>query len=243
MKVAVVIIFVGTKTRDLCLLDRGGLSMLEFLKNKSGRMSVLPPKAVPLPPPRDSGSTSIEAALSQRHSTRLYESGSITLGCLGQLLWAAQGVNRHEGRRHRTAASAGALYPLELHAVVKKVAGLESGVYRYQPDTHSLQMTIRGDLTRELATAAYDQMWIDDSAVVLVMAGVYHRTMSKYGARGERYVHMDCGIAGGNVYLQCVSMGCGVCYVGAFDDHSVGALLRMEKNERPLCLMPVGPVK
>jgi len=64
----------------------------------------------------------------------------------------------------------------------------------------------------------------------------------KYGEQGVRYVHMEVGHAGRNVYLQAVSLGLGTAVVGAFDDDEVERLLQMQDDERALCIMPVGRV-
>ena len=70
---------------------------------------------VKLPEPRRESETSAEAALRGRRSVREFNPDALTLSAVSQLLWAAQGITDSEGRR--TAASAGALYPLEVYFV------------------------------------------------------------------------------------------------------------------------------
>jgi SagB-type dehydrogenase family enzyme len=140
----------------------------------------------------------------------------------------------------RAAPSAGALYPLEIHVVVHAVEGLDPGVYHYSPTEHSLILRIPRDLRAELSGAALQQASIRNAPVTVVIAGVVDRTAAKYGDRGERYVHMEVGAAGENVYLQAGSLGLGTVFVGAFDDGGVAQVLELPGDQRVFGLMPLG---
>jgi len=195
-------------------------------------------RAVPLPAPVLDGSRSLESVLRERRSVREYAHAPLTLAEVAQLAWAAQGVTETAGRR--TAPSAGALYPLELLLVAGEVEGLASGVYRYRPATHDLLALTRGDLREPLAAAGLGQEWLASAPCVLALTAVYARTTGKYGARGERYVHIEVGLAAQNVQLQATALGLGSVLVGAFDDERVRTQLGLEEDERPLALLPVG---
>ena len=191
-----------------------------------------------LPEPETSGAMSVEQAIAQRRSLRHY-SGSLVLADVSQLLWAAQGETHPDG--YRAAPSAGALYPLEVYLVTGNVNGLSIGFYRYRPGKHDLVQLGTTDLRRELASAAYDQSFMQTAAAVLVITGVYERTRKKYGQRARRYVHMEVGLAAENVYLQAEARGLGTLIMGAFDDERVQAVLGLPDDHQPLGLMPVGP--
>jgi SagB-type dehydrogenase family enzyme len=181
---------------------------------------------------------SVEQALHERRSLRDYRDAPLTLDELSQLLWAAQGLTHPAG--WRTAASAGALYPLELLAAVGQVDGLAAGVYRYSPEHHSLTLIRTGDQRAALSVAALGQESVAQGAVVLALAGVYERTSGRYGQRAQQYVHMEVGIASQNIHLQAVSLGLGTVFIGAFQDDRVQTILGLAADERPLCLMPIG---
>jgi SagB-type dehydrogenase family enzyme len=193
----------------------------------------------------------VEQALLERRSIRRYDSGPLTLEELGQLLWAAQGITHRvpesppgfpwEWRGgYRTAPSAGALYPLELYAVVGHVDGLRPGLYRYVPVEHALRAESRGDLRAELARAAHGQTVVSSAPVSLLFAGVPARTAAKYGERAGRYVHMEVGAAGENVFLQCESLGLATVFVGAFDDQKAKQAIGLPAGEDVFAIMPVG---
>lgn len=195
-------------------------------------------RLISLPQPSTIGNLSIEEVLLTRQSTRTYSKEPLLLSEISQLLWAAQGITRKDGKR--TAPSAGALYPLEMYVVCSKVHGLDPGVYRYIPDRHSLEQVLSGSKQKELFPVTLKQQSIQDSAAILVMAGVYSRTAQKYGKRAERYVHIETGHAAQNVFLQATSLGLSTVVIGAFDDSGVKRVLRMQYNENPLLIMPLG---
>lgn len=194
--------------------------------------------------PKLKGEISLEEALSMRRSIREYIDKPIPLNVLAQILWAAQGINevRH---RFRTAPSAGATYPLEVYVVVKKdgVEGLEAGVYHYNVYLHALELVRLGDFSKELAKAALNQPWVEKAMVNLVIVADYERTTIRYGDRGYRYVHMEVGHVGQNVYLQACVLGLGTVVVGAFYDNEVKEILGLPVKYHPLYIMPLGYAK
>ena len=201
-------------------------------------MSNKPNDVIDLPEPSREGRASVEATLAGRRSVRDFEAGPVTLAEVSQLLWAAQGVTEPTGLR--AAPSAGALYPLEVYLLAGDVSGLEAGLYKYDAHRHALRLTAPRDIRRELADAALEQDWMAEGAAVLVIAADYGRTAGKYGARAERYVHMEAGFAAENVSLQAVGLGLGTTVVGAFVDQEVKRLVGMTAHEDPLVCLPIG---
>lgn len=193
---------------------------------------------IKLPEPAYEGGVSIETALYKRKSVRSYTNGPLSLSEISQILWAAQGITRRNGRR--TSPSAGALYPLEIYLTTGHVQELSKGVYKYRPQGHELIKVSEGDKRSDLRAAALGQNCIKEGSMDIVLAAVYERTARKYGNRAERYVHMEVGHAAQNIYLQAVALGLGTVTIGAFDDQRVKKVLMMEANEYPLCIMPIG---
>jgi SagB-type dehydrogenase family enzyme len=198
--------------------------------------------SVSLPAPRQESDVSIERAIADRRSRREYADRPLGRRDLGQLLWAAQGVTAPRSG-HRAAPSAGALYPLELYVVVGEsgVAGIESGVYRYRPDRHDLVTLRSEDVQSQLQAAAVDQDHVGEAAVDVVICAVDERTTRKYGERGRlRYVPMEAGHAGQNLYLQAESLDLSTVAIGAFGDRRVRELVGAPSDQRPLYIFPVG---
>jgi SagB-type dehydrogenase family enzyme len=193
---------------------------------------------ITLPPPKLSSEVSLEETLHQRRSIRDYSDEALTLAEVSQLLWAAQGVTAEWGGR--TTPSAGALYPLELYAIVGNIEELAPGVYKYRPDGHALVQLRDGDVRAELAEAALDQTWVKEGAMDIVISAVYERTTTKYGDRGVRYIHIEAGHAAQSICLQATALGLGVVTVGAFYDDEVKEAVGMLEDEVPLYVIPVG---
>jgi SagB-type dehydrogenase family enzyme len=182
----------------------------------------------------------VEEAIASRRSERDFLDRALTKDQFFQILWAAQGIT---GNGKRAVPSAGATYPLEIYSVVGKVEGLDAGVYRYIPENHSISLHQSGDLRKEVASASLNQNFISDAPLVIVIAGEYQRTTKKYGERGIRYVHIEVGHVGQNIYLQAESLGLGTVAVGAFYDEEVARVLNLPEAHEPLYVMPVGYIK
>lgn len=191
------------------------------------------PQFLELPRPELRGSTSLEETLASRRSVRSFSNQNLSQAELSQLLWSAQGVTSPEG--DRTAPSAGGLLPLETYVVSAE------GVFRYDPPAHRLERISHVDLRPQLFRAALEQEPVLRAPVTVVLAAVYQRTASKYGARrSRRYVHMEVGHAAQNLLLQAVALGLGAVVIGAFEDDEVQAALELPADHRPVYLIPVG---
>lgn len=198
-------------------------------------------KTIQLPEPNSSSETSFETAVANRRSQRNFKNKPLSLEQVSQILWSAQGIT-DKTQNFRAAPSAGALYPLELYLVVKDqgINDLDSGLFHYLPETHSLETVLTRDITNNLANTCLDQTFIGDAPVSLVITAEYARVTNKYGDRGRRYVHMEAGHAAQNVYLQTESLGLGTVTVGAFNDNEIIDLLEIPANHEPLYVMPIG---
>jgi len=198
------------------------------------------PTQIYLPSPNQKGIISLEEAIARRKSVRYFAPQPISKWQLSQILWAAQGSSDASG--NRTVPSAGATYPLEIFVVcgANCIEQIGEGIYHYHTDSHSLTLHRQGDTRLELARAALGQEYIYEAPVDIVICAVYERTLRRYGTRGKRYVHIEVGHAGQNIYLQTTALGLGTAAIGAFSDEPVREVLRLDKQYRPLYIMPVG---
>jgi SagB-type dehydrogenase family enzyme len=200
--------------------------------------------SVRLSQPVYDGKVSVERAIKERRTIRDFQPKPLTLDQLSQLVWSAQGIT-DERSGFRAAPSGGALYPLDLYAVVGEggVEGLESGVYYYLPASHSLQLVRKEDRRKEVARASLWQMWMARAPVILVITSEYERITRKYGKRGIRYAQIEAGHVGENIFLQSGALGLGAGIVGAFRDDAVAKAIGAPEAHEPLLIMPVGHKK
>ena len=184
---------------------------------------------------------SLEEAVARRRSIRDFTPEPISQSQLSQILWVAQGKSV-TWERYRTIPSAGATYPLKIFVVCGQngIEEMGAGIYHYNIDSHSLTLHRKGDARLELARASLGQSMIYEAPVDIVICGEYERTSRRYGDRGQRYVHMEVGHAGQNIYLQATALGLATVAVGAFHDEQVREVLRLDKQYKPLYIMPVG---
>ena len=194
-----------------------------------------------LPKPRTDGNVSVEKAIKDRRTVRSFTSRPLTLEQFSQILWSGQGITQDDGFK-RAAPSAGALYPMELYAVVGNdaVAGTGPGIYHYESKTHSLNIVAEGDHRDELAQASLSQLWVAKAPVSVVICAEYPRITGKYGLRGERYAMMESGHIGQNIFLQARALGLDAGIVGAFIDVEVKKALKIPQSQEPLLIIPVG---
>jgi len=190
---------------------------------------------IKLPDPVKDSKFSVERAINERRSIRTYKDAPLTLKEVSQLLWASQGTVA-SGRR--AAPSAGATYPLEIFFVAGNVEGLKQGLYRYKNKEHSLELIREGDFRKPISDRALRQDMILKAPATIVVSAVFDRTRARYGARAERYVHMEAGHVGENIMLQATALGLGTVPVGAFIDSEVKSVLGIKED--PLYLFPVG---
>jgi SagB-type dehydrogenase family enzyme len=195
-----------------------------------------------LPDPHGYRGLSLEEAIETRRSIRGYAAAPLSLEELSRLLHAAQGIT-DQRRGFRAAPSAGALYPIETYAVVHNVSGLEPGLYHYAVADHALERLRVGNLRAEIMVAGIGQEMLAQAQVCFVLSAVFQRTRWKYRERTYRYVLLEAGHIGQNLYLAATSMGLGACAIGAFLDDELNDLLDVDgKEEAALYLISVGRV-
>ena len=120
---------------------------------------------------------SLKEALAKRRSIRKFGKRKLSDQEMKEILWAGQGQTSDTG--FRTAPSAGATYPLEVHVLTAE------GVFRYKPNNNTVAQLSNEDLNGELGDAALGQSCVRNAAANFVIGGVISRTAGRYGDRAE----------------------------------------------------------
>lgn len=199
-------------------------------------------EVIPLPSALPFGEESLKEILRRRRSRRELLRDPISIQELSQLLWATQGITAREGPyAFRTSPSAGALYPIDTYPIVNRVEGLKAGIYRLKPLEWELELLKAGDFSWEIARACLQQEMAARAAVVMAWVAVVERSRWKYRERAYRYLYLDAGHIGQNLYLAATALGLGCCTIGAFCDEDVDDLLGVDGlQETTLYLGAVG---
>ncbi|MCE4628502.1 MAG: SagB/ThcOx family dehydrogenase [Desulfurococcales archaeon] len=196
-----------------------------------------------LPPPPEFSGVDTLKALKSRRSRRRY-GPVLNLESLSAVLYYSVGVTGVAwwGGPRRAYPSAGALMPVEAYVVARGVSGLDPGIYHYNPGEHSLEPVRLGDYSRALYEISLEQEHVSTAPATIILTSIISRTASKYGWRSYRYIHLDTGHAGENIYLASEALGLGTVAVGAFYDRRLCALLDIDcVSEMPMIMYPVGP--
>jgi SagB-type dehydrogenase family enzyme len=124
---------------------------------------------------------------------------------------------------------------------VERVEDIPPGLYIYEPVEHALIGLQRSSgLVAGLAAECFRQSWIAPAPAMLIITADYPRTTDHYGEMGIRFVDMEAGHAGQNLYLQAAALGLATCAVGVFSEEGVREILG-SGAATPLYLFPVGP--
>jgi nitroreductase len=181
------------------------------------------PRQIPLPKPQTDGGKPLMQVLKDRRSTRAFAARKLSEQMLSNLLWAACGINRSDGKR--TAPSAMNRQEVDVYVV------LAEGAFLYDPKEHALKQVSSADLRAQAGT----QDFVKDAPVNLI----YVADTAKMGGGAEETKVLWYGVATGaitqNVYLYCASEGL-VTVVRAFVDRAVLAKSLSLKPEQRIAL-------
>ncbi|MCI0901485.1 MAG: SagB/ThcOx family dehydrogenase, partial [Chloroflexi bacterium] len=197
---------------------------------------------IPLPQAKPPGMPALKAVSGPASAA----AGPLDLQAVAQLLHYSAGLIRKSvsasaGEVHyRAAASAGALYPIELYLVCGSLPGLAAGVYHYAPAENALTQLRTGDFRGNLAVAAADDSLASAPATV-VSTAVSWRSAWKYRARGYRYCFWDNGTLLANLLAAANSLGQPARVLAGFIDEKVDSILGVDpEQEASTCLVPLG---
>ena len=172
-------------------------------------------------------------AMEHRCSVREYAAEPMTAGQLGEFLFRVARVREVISREILTPAgpmtmeiaprpypAGGALYELEVYAVVQACAGVGPGIYYYDPCGHRLAR-LRGP-TDEYGLLLEDAALcagVDPATlqVLLIYSARFPRVSWKYSGLAYSLVLKHVGIVQQSMYLVATAMGLGGCALGAGD--------------------------
>jgi SagB-type dehydrogenase family enzyme len=170
-------------------------------------------------------------AIGRRRSQREFTDEPLTLEELSFLLWATQGIHTvvDEAVSYRSVPSAGARHPFETYLIVKGVAGLQPGLYRYLALEHKLCFL---STVNELDLRASTDEWLqDDEPLLFIWTAVPYRTEWRYGILSHKMIAIEAGHICQNLYLASVAIGAGACAIGAFPQDEIDGLLAVDGHE------------
>jgi nitroreductase len=192
-----------------------------------GLLSAQELKPVALPTPQTTGGKPLFQALKERKSAREFGSGQVSRQTLSNLLWAAWGINRDDGRR--TAPSASNHQEIDVYVITA------DGAYVYDAKANALQPVAQTDLRKLAGTQAF----VADAPVDLI----YVADTVKLGGDDPTklgYAFADTGFISQNVYLFSASEGLATVVRASVDRAALGKALNLRPEQRITLAQSVG---
>ena len=174
-------------------------------------------------PDKTRGSATMKA-LSDRMSVREYDSKELSLQDLSDLLWAANGINRPDGRR--TAPTASNRQEIDVYAI------RADGAYFYDAQTHSLKPVAAGDFRAAVAGGPQDFVLTAPISLVIVI------DLEKQG--NQLMGAVDAGIVCQNINVFCAAVGLATVPRGTMDQAELRKILKLSDQHLLIMNNPVG---
>jgi SagB-type dehydrogenase family enzyme len=209
------------------MLRRFGLVMLTFIACATLAVAQeLSP--IPLPPPQTSGGRPLMQVLKDRHSSREFSSEKLSPQVLSNLLWAAFGVNRPDGKR--TAPSAMNWQEIDIYVAT------QDGLYLYDAKGNALKPV----LAQDVRGATGQQPFVKEAPLNLVYVADLAKAGRASGEDQTLYTAADTGFIAQNVYLFCASEGLAVVVRGSVDRTALAKLIKLRPDQKIILAQTVG---
>ena len=117
---------------------------------------------------------------------------------------------------------------------------------RHAPSAGNLQpwkfvLVKKEEKRKALADASFQQLWIAEAPIVIVIVGMVEEVKRTYGLRGEAlYVIQACAMAAENMMLRAHELGLSTSFVSAFEEGMVKRVVEIPDQMRPMAIIPVG---
>ncbi|BFN37706.1 nitroreductase family protein [Fidelibacter multiformis] len=183
---------------------------------------------IPLPQPEKTGGMPLMEALNQRHSGRSFQDKALTDQILSNLLWAAFGVNRENGKR--TAPSSQGKTEMEIY-VAKS-----DGLFLYLPEKNALKKILDEDIRAKTGK----QNFVADAPVNLIFVANYKKAGNVDPEKYRYTSGMNTGFISQNVYLYCASAELATVVRGWFDENELRKAMKLKDHKGIILTQTVG---
>ena len=173
-------------------------------------------------------------ALSQRKTSRNFVDSDLSEAQLLKILWAANGINRPDGKRVNPVALG--VYSVEVYAVTR------TGIYRYDEVANKLNLIAAGDYRMSTTTG---QAFVGKAAVNLVYVETPDAWLnSKHRVPSREHQLAFANIAVGSmiqsVALAAQSEGLGNCVRGSINRDEFAKVAKLSADKTILLAQSVG---
>jgi SagB-type dehydrogenase family enzyme len=185
-------------------------------------------KTVSLPKPETVGGKPLMQVLNERKSTRVFSAQKLPMQTLSNMLWAAFGINRPDGRR--TAPSAMNRQEIDIYVITA------DGAYLFDAREHALKTVAAADLRAHAGT----QDFVKQAPVNLVFVADTARMGNASPEDKVLYAGADTGFISENVYLYCASEGLATVVRASVDREALAKALGLRPDQKIILAQSVG---
>ncbi|MFZ2957276.1 MAG: nitroreductase family protein [Candidatus Ozemobacteraceae bacterium] len=182
--------------------------------------------------PPESFQIDLAEAFKGRQSTRDYSSESVSPSELAKILWAANGVNRPNGKRTTPA-------PRGFNFITIYVCASQ-GISLYDPTANLLKPVS----DKNIIPFVGKQPYVASASYVLAFVAdldLFTSDSPRQDKIGMGYATAGC--IAQNVYLGCAALKCGTCFVWSQNESVLREALQLKESAIPLFIMPLGKLK
>ena len=165
--------------------------------------------------------------LKERMSIRTFGDEKLSMQTLSNLLWAAFGINRPDGRR--TAPSAKNWQEIDIYVATP------DGLFLWDAQKNKLNPI----LTKDVRAMTGGQPYVKDAAVNLVYVADYSK-VNAGGLDQNVLVGADTGFIGENVYLYCASEGLATVVRANIDREALAKEMKLKPEQKIILAQSVG---
>jgi nitroreductase len=185
-----------------------------------------------LPKAKEKCDVDLLVAIKGRHSSRSFDAAkAIPDDVLATILWAADGVNRPNGKH--TAPTAMGIRHMRIYVC------RADGAWRYDQDAHKLLPVTDKDLRATIGR----QKFMADAQAILVLTSDLSAFETKdrkpEDARRREWSHYAAGAIGQNIYLAAEAFGLGTVVAAGVNADVARKELALKADEVPLYIMPL----
>lgn len=184
---------------------------------------------IKLPAPQMEKGKPLMQALKSRQSLRNISPDKLPLQELGNILWAARGINRPEIGK-LTAPTAVNWQEIDVYVA------LPEGLYLYDAKAHILAPVLNEDIR----PFAGKQKFVQTAPVVLIYTADFDKMARADEEHRIFYSATDTGFISQNVYLYCASEGLATVVIGMVDKPLLKEKMKLRAAQRVILVQPVG---
>jgi SagB-type dehydrogenase family enzyme len=195
----------------------------------AGLMNAQELKVIKLDAPDKTGGKTVLKAIADRKSDREFATDKLKPKDLSTLLWAANGINRADGKR--TAPSANNAQDVDIYVI------LEEGAYLYDPKAHALNPVAAGD---HRGAVAGGQDFVKAAPVSLVMVSDLTRLSKEPNEGTKQTGAVDAAIVSQNINIVCSAIGLYTVPRGSMNRDELTKVLKLKNTQYIGLNNPVG---